>query len=76
MWGKELGPDLKAVLPKSIKLCATKSGRNFVANLRPPLHPACEWSRGAASDIDGQAERPKRAGANESIFFAVRIATV
>jgi hypothetical protein len=28
--------------------------------------PAREWSRGDASDIDGQAERPKRAGANES----------
>src|SRR5207237_9581850 len=28
--------------------------------------PAREWSRGAASDIDGQADRPKRAGANES----------
>ena len=28
--------------------------------------PAREWSRGDASDIDGQAARPKRAGANES----------
>ena len=28
--------------------------------------PAREWSRGDASDIDGQAERPTRAGANES----------
>ena len=28
--------------------------------------PAREWSRGDASDIGGQAERPKRAGANES----------
>jgi hypothetical protein len=30
--------------------------------------PAREWSRRDASDIDGQAERPKRAGANESIL--------
>jgi hypothetical protein len=28
--------------------------------------PACEWSHGDASDIDGQTERSKRAGANES----------
>jgi hypothetical protein len=28
--------------------------------------PAHEWSRGGASDIDGQTERSKRAGANES----------
>jgi hypothetical protein len=28
--------------------------------------PAREWSRGDASDIDGQIERSKRAGANES----------
>jgi hypothetical protein len=28
--------------------------------------PAREWSRGDASEIDGQIERSKRAGANES----------
>jgi hypothetical protein len=29
---------------------------------------ASEWSRWAAGDIDGQAERPKRAGARESMW--------
>src|SRR5881394_2827016 len=34
--------------------------------------PAREWSRGDASEIDGQAERPKRAGANESMLSELR----
>ena len=32
-----------------------------------------EWSRGDASDIDGQAERSKRAGANESMLSEFKI---
>jgi hypothetical protein len=32
---------------------------NFRGKLESQPHrPACEWSRGDASDIDGQAERP------------------
>ena len=39
--------------------------------MRPRLTPR-EWSRGNASDIDGQAERPKRAGVNESMLSEFR----
>jgi hypothetical protein len=35
----------------------------------------CEWSRGDASDIDGKAERPKRAGANESSLYVLNFST-
>jgi hypothetical protein len=38
MWWEELGPDLKGVLPKSIKLCATK-GNEFRGEFEPATPP-------------------------------------
>src|SRR6266545_6409358 len=58
-----------SVLPKQSAFSTRHWSRSFPAEAGHLLaKPAREWSRGATSDIDGQAERPKRAGANESML--------
>src|ERR671931_2691721 len=61
MWGKEFGPDLKGCCPDRSRFA--RQNRNELRGKleSQPRRPACEWSRGAASDIDGQAERPNGA---------------
>ena len=66
------------VSSREIFIKGPKDGANGMSDIEgsePDSHLAArvavsEWSRGDARDIDGQAERPKWAGAHESTWAA------
>jgi hypothetical protein len=59
--GRSMSEDGSLVL-RPITSFARQKRKEFRGEFEPQPHrPACEWSRGAASDIDGQAERPNGA---------------
>jgi hypothetical protein len=62
MLGEEIGAGSQGRVAEIDQTLRDKKRKEFRGEFAPqPRRPACEWSRGAASDMDGQAERPNGA---------------